>query len=109
MQILSKELYKHEGQIARADILFLFFYFFVYLFIYLFCFLEPNWGHMEVPRIGGQVELQLLDYTTTIATWDLSHACNLHHSSRQLQILNPLSKARDRTHILIDTSLTCGH
>ena len=28
---------------------------------------------------------------------DLSHICNFHHSSRQCRILNPLSKARDRT------------
>ena len=30
-------------------------------------------------------------------TRDPSHVCDLHHSSRQLQILNPLSDARDRT------------
>ena len=28
---------------------------------------------------------------------DQSHVCNLHHSSRQCWILNPLSEARDRT------------
>ena len=30
--------------------------------------------------------------------------CNLHHSSQQHQILNPLSKATDQTCILMDTS-----
>ena len=30
--------------------------------------------------------------------------CNLCHSSRQCQILNPLSEARDQTFILMDTS-----
>ena len=35
---------------------------------------------------------------------DLSHVCDLHHSSRQRQILNPLSEARDQTRILMDTS-----
>ena len=34
-------------------------------------------------------------YTTATATLDRTHICNLHHSSRQCQILNPLSKARD--------------
>ena len=34
-----------------------------------------------------------------------SHVCDLHHSSEQCQILDPLSKARDRTHILMDASL----
>ena len=31
------------------------------------------------------------------ATPDLSHVCNLHHSSWQCWVLNPLSKAGDRT------------
>ena len=34
-------------------------------------------------------------------------AAGLHHSSQQRQILNPLSKARDRTRILMDTSRVC--
>ena len=35
---------------------------------------------------------------------DPSCVCNLHHSLRQWQILNPLSEAKDQTHILMDTS-----
>ena len=35
---------------------------------------------------------------------DPSHICDLHHSSRQCRILNPLSKARDRTHNLMVSS-----
>ena len=35
---------------------------------------------------------------------DLSHLCNLHHSSWQSLILNPLSEVRDRTCVLIDFS-----
>ena len=31
----------------------------------------------------------------------------LHHSSQQRWILNPLSKARDQTHVLMDTSRVC--
>ena len=34
-------------------------------------------------------------------------AASLPHSSGQHQILNPLSKARDETHILMDTSHVC--
>ena len=54
----------------------------------------------------GQVEseLQLPAYTTATATQDPSHVFDLHHSSWQHWILNPLSKARDRTHVLMDTS-----
>ena len=42
--------------------------------------------------------------TTATALWDLSHICNLYHSSWQSWIPKPLSKARDQTHIFIDTS-----
>ena len=59
---------------------------------------------MEVPRLGVELELQLLPSTTTTVMQNLSHVCDLHHSSQQHQILNPLSKAMDQTHILMDTS-----
>ena len=36
--------------------------------------------------------------------WDPNCVCNLHHSSQQHQILNPLSEARDGTRILMNTS-----
>ena len=36
-------------------------------------------------------------YTTATATPDPSCVCNLHHSSQQRQILNPLSEGRDQT------------
>ena len=38
---------------------------------------------------------------------DLSHIFNLRCSSQQHQILNPWSRARDRTHVLTDTSQVC--
>ena len=58
---------------------------------------------MEVPRLGVKLELQLLAYTTATATarLDLSHIWQ--PVLQQHQIINPLSKARDQTHILIDT------
>ena len=59
---------------------------------------------MEVPRLGVELELQLPAYTTAIAKWHSSHVCDLHHSSRQHQILNLLSEARDGTRILMDAS-----
>ena len=42
-----------------------------------------------------------LAYATATAMWDLSRVCDLHHSSWQRQILNPLSKARDQNHNLM--------
>ena len=68
---------------------------------FFFFFLGPNLRHMEVEV---KWELQLLAYTRATATQDLSCVFDLHHSSQQRQILNPLSEARDRTHILMDTS-----
>ena len=72
---------------------------FVCLFVCLFFFgfLGTHMWHMEVSRLGVKLELQLPAYTTATATWDLSFICDLHHSSQQGQILNPLSEARDRT------------
>ena len=48
-------------------------------------------------------------YARATAMPDPSHVCGLYHSSRQCQIFNPLSKARDQTHILMDTSLIRFH
>ena len=59
---------------------------------------------MEVPRLGVESELQLLAYTTATATWDPSRVCDLQHGSRQSQILNPLSEARNRNCVPMDTS-----
>ena len=66
-------------------------------FICLFCFLGLHLGHMEFPRLGIELELQLLVYASATAMQDLSLICDLRHSSQQCQILNPLSEARDWT------------
>ena len=58
-------------------------------------------------RLGVKSELQLPACATTTVTPDLSHICNLHYSSWQCQILNPLSRARDQTLILMGTSWLC--
>ena len=59
---------------------------------------------MEVPRLGVESELQLWAYTTATATSDPSCICDLHNSSQQRRIINPLSESRDQTCILMDTS-----
>ena len=48
------------------------------IIITIIIFSGPYVQHVEVPRLGVESELY-------------------HHSSQQCQILNPLSKARDRT------------
>ena len=60
--------------------------------------------HTEGPKLGVELELQLLAYSTATAMRDLSRVWNLDHSSQQRQILNPLSEARDQTHILMHAS-----
>jgi len=77
---------------------------FVFVFVFFFAFLEPHPRHVEVPRLGVQSELQPPAYTTATAVWDPSCICNLHNSSWQHQILNPLSEARDQTRILRNPS-----
>ena len=56
---------------------------------------------MEVPKLGVESELQLLAYATATATQDPSGVWDLHHSSQQCWILNPLNEARDQTRNLM--------
>ena len=60
--------------------------------------------HMEVPRLGIELELQPQAYTTATVTWDLSYASDLHHS---LQMPNTSPTEWDQTRILMDTSWIC--
>ena len=64
---------------------------------------------MEVLRLGVETEPKPLAYTTVTAMLDPSSICDLHHSSWQHQILNPLSEARDRTCVLTDASRVHQH
>ena len=75
----------------------------IYFFIY-FVFLGPHPQHMEVPRLGVELELLLPACATATAS---SCVCDLHQSSGQPQILNPLIEVRDRTCVLMDTSWVC--
>ena len=59
---------------------------------------------MKVPRLGVKSDLELPTYTTVTATQDLSHIFDLHHSTQQSQILNPLTEARDPTCNFVVTS-----
>ena len=58
----------------------------------------------EVPSLEVKWELKLPAYTTATAMPDPSHICDLHWSSQQCWILNPLSRARNCTCVLMDTS-----
>ena len=57
---------------------------------------------MEVPRLAVELELQVL--TTATAMPDNKSKLGPTPQPSAFQILNLLSKARDQTHILMDTS-----
>ena len=61
----------------------------------LYFVLGPRVQHMEVPRLGVKLELQLPAYTTAIEIPGSSCVFDLHHSSQQYHTLNPLNGARD--------------
>ena len=73
-------------------------------FFSVFVFSGPHLWHIEVPRLGVQSQLQLPACATATATRDPGLICDPHHGSWQCRILNPLSKARDRTSVLTDAS-----
>jgi len=73
------------------------FSFFLFLFFLFFFRAEPT--AYRVSQARGPIRATA--YTTATATQDPSHICDLHHSSQQCQILNPLSKARDPTRNLM--------
>ena len=78
-----------------------------FAFFNFFFFLGLHLQHMEVPRLGVELGLQLQATTIATAMPDSSHICDLHPSSQEHQILNYLSKARDRIHALMRTSRFC--
>ena len=93
----SGYLYIFFGEISLQVLCFVLFWFW-----FFWVFLGPNPLHMEVLRPGAELELQLPAYATS--TPDPSHVYNLHHSSLQHWILNPMSEARDWTCVLVDIS-----
>ena len=94
----------HGSQVykQRSNLTVLFIFFIFYFYFLVFLRLHP-W-HIEVPRVGVKLKLQLLAFTTVTSMPDPSWVCNLHCSLWQCWILSPLSKARDQTRILMDTS-----
>ena len=52
-------------------------------FFFFLVFLGLHPWHIEVPRLGIELELQLPDYTTVTAKPYLSIICDLPHSSWQ--------------------------
>ena len=80
---------------------YLFLFYFILFYFGLFAFSRATpvaYGGSQARGLIGAAATGLRQSHTT---QDPSRVCNLHHSSRQRQILNPLSKARDQTHNLM--------
>ena len=77
---------------------------FLLLLLLFFFFRDAPIAYGGSQATGQNIELYLLAYATTTETQNPSYTCNLHHSSQQYRIFNPLSRARDWTHVLMDTS-----
>ena len=108
MSINIKHYPKDQSKFALFlnDFFFYVFFFFLFCLLFISClfvflpFLGQLLQHMEVLRLGVESELQLPAHATAKALPVLIHICDLHNSSQQHGILNPLSEARDRTRIL---------
>ena len=88
----------------------------VFLFVFFccccccFCFQGHICGMWNFPGQGLSQPLRCQPtpaYATAIATPDPSFSCDLHHSSWQHPILNPLSGAQDQTCNFVDASCVC--
>ena len=73
------------------------------LCLYFFFFLWPHLQHMN-SWARGQIGAAAKAYVTA-TTPDLSHISDIPHSLQPCWIFNPLSEARDGTHILTETML----
>ena len=72
----------------------------IFIFIFLSLLFRAAPAACGRSQARGGIRAVAASYTTATAMPDPSCVCDLHHSSRQCWILNPLSEARDRTRIL---------
>ena len=106
-KFLAKEILNFVWKLLFLPTLILSLSLLFYLFYFIFLFLGPHLQHVEVPRLGVVLELQLPAYTTATTTRDLSHIWDLNRSLLQHWIFNPPSEATGGTCILMDTSPVC--
>ena len=97
--IILDTLRLFRSQWSPGQLLIFIFILFYFFFAFSFRAALKTYGSSQ---LRGGLELWLPAYTTATATRDLSRVCDLHHGSRQCRIPTPLSKARDRTCIIMD-------
>ena len=78
--------------------------FFFFFFFFFFAFFRTAPAAYGSSQARGRIRAAAATYATATAMQNPSLMCNLHHSSPQCQIPDPLSKARGRSPILMDTS-----
>ena len=89
------------------------FFSWILLFFFVLCLFRASPMAYGCSQARGRIRVVAAGHATATATatatamQDLIHVLYLHHSSGQCQIVNPLSKARDQTHVLMDTSQVC--
>ena len=66
---------------------------FLFLFFYYFLLFSATLVVYGGSHARGRIRATVLGTAIATATWDPSHLCNLHHSSQQSQIPDPLSLA----------------
>ena len=94
-KILSIKLFFEGNNLARISQLYYYYYY------YYFVFSRAAHVAYESSQARGLIGAQPPAYARATATWDPSHVFDLHHSSWQHRILNPLSKVRDQTRNLM--------
>ena len=79
------------GSRTGSSVLSPFFFPFSFLFFFSFSFLMAAPVAYGRSQARGQIGAAAAGYAAATATWDPSHVCDLHHSSWQHQIPDPLS------------------
>ena len=79
------------------------------MYVFFFLILGPYLRHMEVSRLGSNWSCSCWPTPQPQPRQDPSGIRDLHHSSRQCRILNPLNKVRDWTWVLMDASQVHFH
>ena len=88
-----------------ANVILFFFFFFCLFVVVVVVVVAISWA-APAAYGGSQARGRIRDvdtqaYARATATRDPSHVCDLHHSSQQRRMVNPLSKGRDRTRNLM--------
>ena len=78
-------------------------------FFFFFVFFRATPMAYGISQARGQIRAAAAGLHQSHSGARSSRICNLHHSSRQHQILNPMSEARDRTHNLMVISQVRYH